>query len=248
MRPGVRIKVYTGLSLSESQVREILPDAIVSEPIGRWDVEKDIAERTNVLAIIDGKFGQVPPVVPGEIMDALRVGILVYGSSSMGALRAADLHPFGMIGVGKIFHLIKDSEAFRDDYLGQLIVSGFSRDLSLPYIDFYFNLRELEKRGKVARRVVQKVERIFGDIHFSQRSPASLGMLIEKAFSKDPKVYRLLKSAASTMGSQKMRDGIEMLKKVKSDLERIGEVNSRLSANLGKVREGSFAPYWKNWT
>ncbi|UUZ56476.1 TfuA domain-containing protein [Massilia sp. H-1] len=38
-----------------------------------------------------------------EILHALALGIRVYGGSSMGALRAAELHPFGMRGVGRIF-------------------------------------------------------------------------------------------------------------------------------------------------
>ena len=38
-------------------------------------------------------------------------GIHVYGSASIGALRAAELHAFGMVGIGRIY------EAFRDGIL-----------------------------------------------------------------------------------------------------------------------------------
>ena len=42
-------------------------------------------------------------------------GVHVFGSSSMGALRAAELHQFGMRGVGQIFESYRDGELEDDD-------------------------------------------------------------------------------------------------------------------------------------
>jgi hypothetical protein len=42
-------------------------------------------------------------------------GVHVFGSASMGALRAAELHPFGMRGVGRIFEVYRDGELEDDD-------------------------------------------------------------------------------------------------------------------------------------
>jgi hypothetical protein len=51
----------------------------------------------------------------------LAAGIPVYGAASMGALRAAELAQFGMVGVGRIFEAYRDGvlepfdEPFEDD-------------------------------------------------------------------------------------------------------------------------------------
>jgi hypothetical protein len=55
------------------------------------------------IGIIDGFFERMPSVWHKEILWALSNGIHVYGSASMGALRAAELSVFGMIGVGTIY-------------------------------------------------------------------------------------------------------------------------------------------------
>ena len=43
------------------------------------------------------------------------MGIAVFGASSMGALRAAELHEFGMVGVGQIFEMFRDGVLEDDD-------------------------------------------------------------------------------------------------------------------------------------
>lgn len=42
-------------------------------------------------------------------------GIHLFGSASMGALRAAELYPFGMVGVGQIFESYRDGALEDDD-------------------------------------------------------------------------------------------------------------------------------------
>src|SRR6185503_8566658 len=50
-----------------------------------------------------------------EILWAMSQGIHVYGSASMGALRAAELAVFGMEGVGEIFAQYRDGVLEDDD-------------------------------------------------------------------------------------------------------------------------------------
>lgn len=73
------------------------------------------------LGIVDGYFESVPSVWHKEILWAIREGVHVFGAASMGALRAAELAPFGMHGVGVIFEAYRDGvldgaeEPFEDD-------------------------------------------------------------------------------------------------------------------------------------
>jgi hypothetical protein len=50
----------------------------------------------------------MPAVWHKEILWAISQGVAVYGSASMGALRAAELAAFGMIGVGTIYESYRD--------------------------------------------------------------------------------------------------------------------------------------------
>lgn len=55
------------------------------------------------ILILDGLFSDSRALTPTECRDMLRNGWTVLGASSMGALRAADLWPEGMIGVGDVY-------------------------------------------------------------------------------------------------------------------------------------------------
>jgi hypothetical protein len=65
--------------------------------------------------LIDGEFHGRPSVWQREILDALAEGVAVHGASSMGALRAAELHGFGMAGHGLIFQWYREGVIEADD-------------------------------------------------------------------------------------------------------------------------------------
>ena len=71
-------------------------------PASEGDVYRTACKRPLAIGLIDGCFENVPSVWHKEILWALTQGIHVFGSASMGALRAAELETFGMIGVGRI--------------------------------------------------------------------------------------------------------------------------------------------------
>ena len=61
----------------------------------------------NVIGLVDAIFGNVPTVWHKEILYAIGRGCVVYGSSSAGALRAAELHAYGMYGIGLCYRLFR---------------------------------------------------------------------------------------------------------------------------------------------
>ena len=65
-------------------------------------------------------FERALPVWHKEILWALARGVHVFGAASMGALRAAELHAFGMVGVGRIFAAYRDGELEADDEVAVL--------------------------------------------------------------------------------------------------------------------------------
>lgn len=97
------ILVFLGPTLPLPEAQRIL-DAIYLQPVAQGDIILAAhAFRPRAMVLIDGLFEDRPAVRHKEILWALSQGIVMIGAASMGALRAAELHPFGMIGAGLIY-------------------------------------------------------------------------------------------------------------------------------------------------
>jgi hypothetical protein len=96
--------VFVGPTLPAAEVSARLPGATVAPPVAVGEVLALIRrKRIARLAIIDGYFERMAAVWHKELLVALERGVAVWGAASMGALRAAELAPFGMRGVGAIY-------------------------------------------------------------------------------------------------------------------------------------------------
>lgn len=122
------ITVFLGPSLPPSEAKEFL-DADFRPPAAQGDLYNAASEGTKVIALIDGYFEQVPAVWHKEVLWAMKEGIHVYGASSMGALRAAELAPFGMTGIGHVYEAFATCELEDDD---EVAVTHGPRELGYP--------------------------------------------------------------------------------------------------------------------
>ncbi|NVO58281.1 hypothetical protein HW561_21075 [Rhodobacteraceae bacterium B1Z28] len=111
--------VFVGPTLTSDAVSECL-DATILPPVQQGDVYRVARENPSAIGIIDGFFEGVPSVWHKEILWAMEQGIPVFGSASMGALRAAELADFGMIGVGRIFDDYQSGVLHDDDEVAVL--------------------------------------------------------------------------------------------------------------------------------
>jgi hypothetical protein len=108
--------VYVGPTVPAAQVSALLPDATVLPPVAVGEVLVAIRRRgVKRIAIIDGYFERMAAVWHKELLRALERGISVWGAASMGALRAAELAPFGMRGVGTIYRAYVRGTLTADD-------------------------------------------------------------------------------------------------------------------------------------
>ena len=90
-------------------------------PVARNSISELVSQETPGLIIIaDGVFHSTLSVGHAEIRDALDRGWEVHGVSSMGAIRAAEMAPLGMIGHGKVFERFRDDGEFDDDEVALL--------------------------------------------------------------------------------------------------------------------------------
>ncbi|MBC7465409.1 MAG: hypothetical protein H7256_05400 [Bdellovibrio sp.] len=211
-----KIKIYAGLSVSEKIVKKYLPQAQFSKPIKRNDLYDDLKNGVQVIGIIDGEFLQSLSVSPTEIHDVLRCGVSVYGASSMGAMRAAELSEYGMVGCGEIFEHIQSDSYFRDDKLGQIYFEGMGIE-SIPFVDFYMGAKGLVRRGVVSKAHANLLIEVYLDLHFSRRNFSSLEAIVRK-HANGAKLLISVKKIRNQMVYQKRADGISLLKHIAKNL------------------------------
>lgn len=111
--------VFLGPSLTLSDARDVL-DADYRPPVRKGDVYACLATGATTIAIIDGVFHSQPSVWHREILEAINEGLHLFGASSMGALRAAELAPYGMTGIGTVFEWFRDGIIDGDDEVALL--------------------------------------------------------------------------------------------------------------------------------
>ncbi|WP_061300624.1 TfuA-like protein [Herbidospora cretacea] len=116
----MKVVVYTGPTLSADDVHAVLPEAVVVPPAARGDLLKEEWSRDDTAVIIDGYYRERLSVGHKEILWLLNEGVHVIGAASMGALRAAELSPFGMNGVGEVYEMFSSGAVDGDDEVAVL--------------------------------------------------------------------------------------------------------------------------------
>jgi hypothetical protein len=84
-------------------------------PVRQGDLYLAALQRPAIIGVIDGYFELVPTVWHKEILWAMAQGIHVYGAASIGALRAVELEPFGMKGIGHVYRQFSTGALSDDD-------------------------------------------------------------------------------------------------------------------------------------
>jgi hypothetical protein len=138
--------VYTGTSISHRDARKIL-DADYRPPVRREDIRRLLRSAPEIIGIIDGVFFDSAAVAHREIIEALKLGIIVVGGGSMGALRAYELEPYGMIGVGRIYEMYRSGVIESDDEVALTFDPETMQPLSVPLVNLRLTLRLAQDKG-----------------------------------------------------------------------------------------------------
>lgn len=172
--------VFLGPSLDLGDAKKVFPGAVYRPPIALGDLvsfARDLEDnRPWGVGIIDGYFYQKLPVWHKEILFVLSKGIEVFGASSMGALRAVECAPFGMIGVGEVFRRFQSGELIGDDEVA-LAHGGPDeawKGYSLPLVNVRVTLEEAWKSGIISQEIGERVIGVAKDLWFPERSLAGI--------------------------------------------------------------------------
>ena len=168
--------VFVGPTLSLEEARGH-PDAHYLPPAAQGDVYRAALRRPSAIGIIDGYFERVPAVWHKEILWAMAEGIPVFGSGSMGALRAVELAAFGMEGVGEVFRWYRDGLIEDDDEVALVhapVEYGY-KALSEPMVNIRATLAKAVALKVICAGTASRLETIAKQLYYPGRSyPAIL--------------------------------------------------------------------------
>ncbi|HEY0797597.1 MAG TPA: TfuA-like protein, partial [Candidatus Baltobacteraceae bacterium] len=169
------VYVFLGPSLDRARAKSLL-DAHYLPPVKMGDVSALLQEKPKAIGIIDGYFEYTPAVWHKEVLFALASGVRVFGGGSMGALRAAELHPFGMEGIGQTFDAYAGGTLEDDDEVA--VAHGRAEDGFLTLSDAMVNLRHGLALAVEAKCIVpstkSKLEEVAKALFYPERSWGAL--------------------------------------------------------------------------
>ena len=223
----VSAAVFLGPTLPREDAAAVL-DATFLPPARQGDVFRAVrTHQPRAIGLIDGVFLDVPAVWHREILWALNEGVHVFGAASMGALRAAELAPFGMRGVGTIFAAYQagrwpaDDAPFEDDDEVAVIhapAEAGGAALSDPMVDLRASLDAAEAAAVIDRANRLALVAAMKALHFPARSFARLGEAA-RALLGETAAARLINWLVANRVAQKRLDAIAMLQAMARLLE-----------------------------
>jgi hypothetical protein len=190
-------------------------------PVRQGEVYEAALTDPTIIGIVDGYFEVTPTVWHKEILWAMAHGIHLYGSASIGALRAAELHAFGMRGIGRIFAAYRDGMLCDDD---EVAVLHGPEELGYPAVtEAMVNIRatldEAVADGVLDGRLAARLTEIGKTLFYKKRSwDAILRLATGRGLPPMP----LSNFAAWLRGGrvdQKRIDALEMIAAIRAHLE-----------------------------
>ncbi|MEM6487348.1 MAG: TfuA-like protein [Pseudomonadota bacterium] len=155
---------------------ELPPGLELRPPAITGDLYAACEDGFDLIALVDGRFGDCRSVLHDEILHALAQGVPVWGAASLGALRAVECLPFGMRGIGRIFDLYRDG-AIEDDHEVALVHGPpelGARPLSEPLINVRLTLQDRVAAGLLRAEDAASILAVASDLYYPALSWARL--------------------------------------------------------------------------
>ena len=193
-------------------------------PVRMGDVYALMAKRPATIAIIDGTFQNAPAVWHKEILFALANGVRVIGASSMGALRAAELHTFGMEGVGAIYEAFRDGRYEDDD---EVAVAHAAREhgyrpLSEAMVNVRYALDEAFRRGLIGEPTRETLVSLAKGMFYPSRAWPTVLRAGREARLPAGELEALERYVRAEKPNAKRADAISLLSQLANEAPRVG--------------------------
>jgi hypothetical protein len=218
------VNVFLGPSMTSAEARGLLPGAVFRPPAQQGDLLASVNQGgASVIGLIDGTFHQNLSVWHNEVCYLLSRGIVIYGASSMGALRAAETDRFGMIGVGQIYRWYKDGFITGDDEVALFHgdeASGYP-SLSLPLVNIRASVGLAVSRNELSDATAAQLIEIARAIHYPERHVATILQRCREANVPEAQVDAARRALTEEYVDLKRADAREMLVAIRRLLDGI---------------------------
>jgi hypothetical protein len=204
--------VFIGPTIAAAEARTQL-DARFLPPAAQGDVLRAARGRPPAIGLVDGYFDRVPAVWHKEILWALTAGVHVFGAASMGALRAAELAPFGMRGVGWIFACYRAGVLEDDDEVAVAHApaeAGFAA-MSEAMVNIRCTLAVAQSAGVLRPSTRSALEWTAKDLFYADRHYPPLLARAGRAGAPADELDRFREWLPAGRVDRKRLDAIEML-------------------------------------
>jgi len=212
--------VFLGPSLDRREALAILP-ADYRPPAARGDLTRAVSDGAGVIGLIDGVFFQESSVGHREILAALKKRVRVVGASSMGALRAAELHTLGMEGVGEVYRMYRDGVLVSDDEVALAFDPESFSALSEPLVNIRATLARAEEEGVVDHGTREILFTAASSLYYPDRTYPRLVREAGKAADPDS-LDRFARWVVKGAVDLKRRDALEALGRIREILAETG--------------------------
>ncbi|MEV3875047.1 TfuA-like protein [Streptomyces sp. NPDC049906] len=169
------IHVFTGPTLPASDPQLTAPGIRSRPPARHGDLFDSTIRPGDTAVIIDGLYHQAPALRHKEILAAMARGVHVIGAASIGALRAAELAPYGMLGIGSVYTSYARGEIHGDDEVavGQA-PDGDQDALTWPVVNLRQVLRLARAAGVLDEGRAAGLLSELRTVYYPQRTTAAL--------------------------------------------------------------------------
>ena len=213
--------LFAGPSLARrlAQLRQ-MPELVLAGPCAYGDIARATLDGASAIGLVDGRFEDTRAVWHKEILFALSRGVAVAGAASMGALRAAECSPFGMVGIGAVFQNYADDTYEDDADVAQLhgpAELGYMA-LSEPLANILPTLDKMAAAGIIDAAERQTLAEAGRALHYKERTYARLfqsGRLLAPE-----RIAALLAWVAANKVDQKESDAMALVDWLTSQDER----------------------------
>lgn len=170
------IHVFVGPTLSRAEPQLSAPGIRLWPPARHGDLFHATIRNGDTVVLIDGVYHQAPALRHKEILAAMGRGVHVIGAASIGALRAAELAPYGMLGVGTVYTAYRCGDITADDEVavGQA-PDGQWEALTWPLVNLRSVLRVAQEAGILDSARAHVLLEAWRAVYYPQRTAAAVG-------------------------------------------------------------------------
>lgn len=202
----MRTFIFAGPSVPRPLRERYVKTAAFLPPVQAGDLLRLPVRPGDSVGIIDGYFARRPPVRHKEILNLIQDGVAVHGAASMGALRAAELADFGMVGHGRIFEDYRQTRVIGDDEVA--VLHGTQADGFAPCTEAMINIRYAVEAaladGVIEHQVAKAALAVIGRLPFTERTRENIAAACRAAGLSAAEVARLGQLMLAAPDAKKM--------------------------------------------